>query len=347
MCTYVDYMDEVWHPIDVSSLLREGGNASGLDKNEVWTLAQHTLDEEYQAKYEAWENVRSRDELRQELKDSSYTVHTYDLYRYVDGASQLIAADVTNLMGGDGIYLYQKAASRDKVVDLADLDLLNYYDVIDVTLRSGQWYQNVNGKESPIDMGEATEAIFDLFVLSDDEVAVVAYCDGAEYLKTYAVVDDCLQPTGTLAEGGTYIVGVRETAQGVRSLYFISDIYGDEQGVTGTLMRYRAGEKTELVRRIIEAWSAPDGESWWVEIAGETGSCQLARLDGGELTVVTDDLATQTDDTPFAVSGGKVLYIDREGALRLWTDRGEKARRLGKDVKALWPSGPEGYDQAW
>lgn len=344
---YVDYMDEVWHPIDVTSLLAEGGDAARLDKNEVWTLAQVLLDEEYQGKYEAWENVRLRDELRQELKDSSYTVHTYDLYRYVDGASQLIAADVTNLMGGDGIYLYQKAASRDKVVDLADLDLLNYYDVIDETLRSGQWYQNVNGKESPIDIGEATEAIFDLFVLSDDEVAVVAYCDGVEYLKTYAVAGDRLQPTGTLAEGGIYIVGARETAQGVRSLYFISDFYGDEQGVTGTLTRYRAGEKTELVRRITDAWSSPDGESWWVEIAGETGGRQLARLDSGELTVVTDDLADYTDDAPFAVSGGKVLYIDREGVLRLWTDRGEKTRRLGKDVKALWPSGPEGYDWAW
>lgn len=337
--------DQRWRNVDVSPLLTEGTLPENLTSGEVWNLVNGQLEAEYEEKLTAWNAAIRRDQLRQTLKDQDYTAVSYDLYRQVDGVSQLIAADVLNLYGQDGIYLYQKASGQDKVAALDELDFESYYETIESALRPGQWYQNVNGVERPIDLGGAVD-LGEVYLLDGGEVAVTVYReDYTPCLLSFTVQGNELKDGGTLAEDMSYPQLARPAQGGGPALYFVTDMTDSALGTVGTLVRYQNAAAATLAENVSNAWLAPDGQSVYAAVLGQGDAAGLVLLRDGARLTITDDLAVYTDAMPFAPCGEELIYIGENDRLYAWD--GEDARRLAKNVKAVWANGVTGYTQLW
>ena len=321
---YEDYLDDAWHLIDVSDLLTYGAEAWELEDWEVWQYVSEKLQEEYQAKQEAWQ-------LRQALRNWDCTLTTYDLYHYADGESTLVAADVTDYE--DEIFLYKKAPDQGRMVDLADLTMDNFYEVIDQAQGDSQWYQKVNGEERKLDLNKKYADAYGFYLtpLGDNQWTMQTYGAETNYLLLCQMKDGQLEVIDELGEKG-YLTAVKGS-EGGKAIYFVvGSGYDDELGVAvGTLMRYQNGEKERLCKDAYSVGITFDDDTIYVVNPRSEDSWRLLQLRDGQSETIAKDAARYGD---YKVCGSNVLYLDNDQNLCVWD--GKESRRIARNVLTYW-----------
>lgn len=305
----------------------------------------NTAMEEYNSKYDEWNAANNRNQMRESLKNESYIHHTCSIYHYTGSADA--EPIITGVNGNqfaaspkDGIFVYKKVADAadSKVCDLADL---SYYGEIRNYLSGGsggEWYQNVGGVESVLDLDEEVHVIW-LCVLNGKEAVLYLSEDGDHRLDAYTVGDTSLTFADTVVDDevvfSNRITG--KDAKGGDVLYFFTDVESEDYGMIGDFNRYGGG-KTEVLTeevytvRILDE----DGAIYAVTDRDRNGE-ELSLLQGDKPTVINDEL----DGNVLIFLDSKQLLYTADGDLYLWN--GKEERRVAKDVMRVWANDKMAY----
>ena len=298
--------------------------------------------EEYNNKYDEWNAANNRNQMRESLKNESYTQHTRDIYHYTgsaDAAPIITSIDENQFAASyeDGIFIYKKTAgiAGGKACDLADLNYYGeIYDHLDSGSGGGEWYQNVGGVESVLDLDEES-SVNDVIVLNGTEAVLRLSEDGDAWLDAYTVGDTALTFSNTVVDDE--FIGLRKAqdTKGSDVLYFFTNVEEEDYGKLGDFNRYSSG-KTEVVAK----------EVYGVHILEDSGTIYVGTdidVDGTEYSLVQDGkLITISDDCSgfIFLDGKQMLYIANDN-LYLWN--GKENRRIAKDVEYVWANTKERY----
>ena len=296
--------------------------------------------EEYEAAFDKWYDAQSREERRQELKDTTYRQSSYSLYRYVDGESESIAAGAKSAYGpsapGEGIFLYRKVDQKDgKVGDVADLSYYGeVYDLLNAEGGSGEttWYQNVGGVESELDLEDFT-SVSHVIALSGKEAVLWVYDGSEEALLSYAIGRDALTFASTILEGDDFTIPYAGLAESGK-LYLFTDVVegsgGNGYRSVGDFCRYQGGKLETIAKEVYELYLL-DGSGAMYAVTDVDGQYyqELAQLKDGRLSAITDEMS----GAPIFLDKTQVLYVS-DGDLMLWD--GKQERRIARDVEQVW-----------
>lgn len=274
------------------------------------------------------------------------------VYRKTEGAEVTQVADVhevmeTVLMEGYGINI-----DDDSALDMFINYVLagGYNDDIgneavyavqallgDDNTGSSQWYQNVGGKESPLDLDEE-DTLYGMYQLSDKEV-VFWLSDGDEdRLDSYAVGADGLTLSDTIYEGEATLAGLSREDGGKLALYLFTETELDNNYNTlGDFSVYRDGKLETIAKEVYGAVVLDgSGDTYVFTDMDSEYNGELAALQDGKPVTISDEVA----GSGTFLDGGRLLYVS-DSDLYLWD--GKESRRIARDVEYVWTSYEESY----
>ncbi len=300
--------------------------------------------EDYNTRRDTWNEAQTREYVRQSLKDTSYNQTSLSLYHYTGSdKNEPIATQISSgsriASASDGIFLYRKVSLEGgKVADVADLD---YAGEVRSLLSEGaggdDWYQNVGGKESVIDLDDVS-GIYSIYVLNGKEVVLDVYDeDGVNMLQAFSLGKEALTFTSTIIDDdftGPYW----GQSSGKDVLYLFTDPADDSSGTVGDFSVYRDGKLETIAKEVYGALILDESGATYVvaDLDSRSYSAELALLKDGKTTTISDEVSGDfifLDDT-------QLLYLS-DGDLMLWD--GKQERRIARDVEEFWASVSEEY----
>lgn len=290
----------------------------------------------YNAAQDAWYAARSRNSIRNSLKDTAYDVTTYTLFRYEDGKTTQIAEGLDDAYpardGEAKVYIYSKTPQDlGTVADVADL---SYYGEVYELLDSGErtWYQNVNGTESELKLDDDDAYVIQLVGVLDGKEAVLEVFDGSDVvLQGYSLGKSSLTFTGTITDDEYTGLDFNSDKDAV---YFYTDLSKD--GTSGELVCYKNGEKTTVAKDVNGVWLLEDSDTIFKvedqDYNSRTGATEwtLCAVRGGKDTQIADEV------TDITILGAKQVVYISDGDLYLWN--GSDSVKLADDVTMFWAS---------
>lgn len=299
---------------------------------------------DYDAKYDAYRQAASRNSTRGNLKNTNYDQSSFSLYHYANAEPDSpIGTDISSsyhpFNAENGVFLYQKVSSTGgKVCDVADL---NYFSEIYDYLNSGssddEWYQNVGGTESLLDLDDAGASIYGMYILNGKEVVLDLYADEDRILAAYALGKDALTYSSTILDEDFAGLSQGKDAKGNDVLYLFLDTASDENGTVGDLVRYSGGKTETLAKEVYGAIVLEeDAVTYVISDMDRSGHAELSLLKGGDMSVVGKDM----DSIPIFLDTKQILYIS-DGDLYLWN--GKEDRRIARDVEHIWANAQVAY----
>lgn len=347
---YVDSVGES-HVIDVSSLLEPGETMDDLYYYEVWDIAYDAAQElynealdDYNTRYDAWNEAESRDYIRESLKETQYNQSSLSLYHYTGSdKSDPIATEISSNGRASnalkGIFLYHKVSLEGgKVADVSDLDYSSQiYDKLNSGGVDEDWYQNVGGKESVIDDLEDVSSVYGVYVLNDKEVVLDVNDDGDEVLMAFSLGKDALTFTSTIVDeefSGPYM----GKSSGKDVIYLFTDVEFDNTVLVGDLAIYKDGKLETIAKEVYSAAILDQSGATYLvtDIDARNESCEVSLLKDGKPSAITDEMTGE----PIFLDGTQLLYIS-DGDLMLWN--GKEERQIARDVEEVWASVSEEY----
>lgn len=342
------------YSLDVSSLLSEEYPTAYEVYMNTWNVEAMADDEcraryneakeDYDSRIDAWNEAQAREYVRQSLKDTSYNQTSLSLYHYTGSdKNEPIATQISSgsriASASDGIFLYRKVSLEGgKVADVADLD---YAGEVRSLLSEGaggdDWYQNVGGKESVIDLDDVS-GIYSIYVLNGKEVVLDVYDeDGVNMLQAFSLGKEALTFTSTIIDDdftGPYW----GQSSGKDVLYLFTDPADDSSGTVGDFSVYRDGKLETIAKEVYGALILDESGATYVvaDLDSRSYSAELALLKDGKTTTISDEVSGDfifLDDT-------QLLYLS-DGDLMLWD--GKQERRIARDVEEFWASVSEEY----
>ena len=343
-------------PIDTSALQASTGLtvAELVDYYGIFDLAyadaqeRYNADvEEYNNKYEEWNAANNRNQMRESLKNESYTQHTRDIYHYTgsaDAAPIITSIDENQFAASDedGIFIYKKTAgiAGGKVCDLADLNYYGeIYDHLDSGSGGGEWYQNVGGVESVLDLDEES-SVNDVIVLNGTETVLCLSEDGDAWLDAYTVGDTALTFSNTVIDDDFVLpydnlAYAKGTENNNEVLYFFTNVEKEDYGTLGDFNRYSGG-KTEVVAEEVYAVCVLDDSGTMYAITDrDRKGAELSLMKEDKLVTVSDEIDS---NVLIFLDSKQVLYIANND-LYLWN--GKEERRIARDVEYAWANAQE------
>lgn len=339
-------------PIDTSELQASTGRpAAELYIWEVRPIAEANARERYDAaleeynnKYEDWSAANSRNQIRESLKNESYTQRSYSIYHYNNApADTPIATGVSiNQMTGapeQGIFLYKKAnASEGKVCDLADL---SYYREVFDYLNKGSgddsWYQNVGGTESVLELDDEQTAIIGVYALNGKEAVLELSEDGEYWLDAYSIGKTALTFANTVIDDEYSALELVTDAKGNDVLYYFTDTDSENYGTLGDFNRYSGGKAEVLAKEVYTVRILDEDGAIYAVTDRDRNGEELSLLQGDKPTVINDEL----DGNVLIFLDSKQLLYTADGDLYLWN--GKEERRVAKDVMRVWANDKMAY----
>lgn len=338
-------------PIDTSELQANTGRpAAELYTWEVRPIAEADARERYNAamddynsKYEEWSAANSRNQLRENLKNEEYTQRSYSLYHYNGSpASAPIATGIGQSVSApeEGIFLYKKAAgvTDGKVCDLSDLSY--YYEIYDY-LNSGNgdddWYQNVGGTESVLELDDEGTYINGIYILNGKEAVLDLSEDGDHWLDAYSIGKTALTFANTVIDDDFTGLRQGEDSKGSDVLYYFTDTESENYGTVGDFNRYSGGKSEVLAKEVYAVQILDDSGTMYAFTDRDRNGAELSLLQGDKPTVVNDEL----DGSVLIFLDAKQVLYTSDGDLYLWN--GKEERRVAKDVEYVWANDQEGY----
>lgn len=202
---------------------------------------------------------------------------------------------------------------------------------------SSQWYQNVGGKESPLDLDEE-DTLYGMYQLSDKEV-VFWLSDGDEdRLDSYTVGADGLTLSDTIYEGELSPAGTSVEPDGKTALYLFTETEADNNYNTlGDFSVYRDGKLETIAKEVYGAVVLDESGATYVftDVDSEY-NIELAVLQDGKPVTISDE----AEDSGIFLDGGRLLYVS-DSDLYLWD--GKESCRIARDVEYVWTSYEESY----
>lgn len=339
------------YTIDVSSVLVNGRTVDDLYTWDVSPIAnkhaQARYDkavEDYEAQSEIWYAAKDREQLREGLKKEQYDQIFYTLYHYTgSGKGEAIAEEISpsNCVSAsyDGVFLYRKISlDGGKVADMADLD---YVDDLYALFEDGdgEWYQNVGGKESVIDLDGVT-GISSLYVLNGKELVMDAYEADDHVVRSYALGEDTLTFTTDIFDGECSML-YRGNTSGKDVLYLFTDTEKESDYITsGDFCVYRDGELETIAKDVYGAAILDKSGSTYLisDIDEKNNTTELSILKDGKPSTIADEIAR--GERIIFLDSTRLLYIS-DGDLCLFD--GKEERRIARDVVDFWASAAEEY----
>ena len=300
--------------------------------------------EEYNNKYEEWNAANNRNQMRESLKNESYTQHTRDIYHYTgsaDAAPIITSIDENQFAASyeDGIFIYKKTAgiAGGKACDLADLNYYGeIYDHLDSGSGGGEWYQNVGGVESVLDLDEES-SVNDVIVLNGTETVLCLSEDGDAWLDAYTMGDTALTFSNTVVDDEFASPRKAQDTKGSDVLYFFTNVEEEDDGKWGDFNRYSSG-KTEVVAKEVYGVYILDDSGTMYAITDRDSKCdELSLVKEDKLVTVSDEIDS---NVLVFLDSKQVLYIANND-LYLWN--GKEERRIAKDVEYVWANTKERY----
>lgn len=298
--------------------------------------------EEYNNKYDEWNAANNRNQMRESLKNESYTQHTRDIYHYTgsaDAAPIITSIDENQFAASyeDGIFIYKKTAgiAGGKACDLADL---NYYGEIYDRLNSGsgggEWYQNVGGVESVLDLDEES-SVNGIIVLNGTEAVLRLSEGGDAWLDAYTVGDTALTFSNTVVDDEFAGLRKAQDTKGSDVLYFFTNVEEEDYGKLGDFNRYSGG-KTEVVAEEVYAVCVLDDSGTMYAITDrDSKGAELSLMKEDKLVTVSDEI---NSNVLVFLDSKQVLYT-ADNDLYLWN--GKEERRIARDVEYAWANAQE------
>ena len=340
-------------PIDTSALQASTGLtvAELVDYYGIFDLAyadaqeRYNADvEEYNNKYEEWNAANNRNQMRESLKNESYTQHTRDIYHYTgsaDAAPILTSIDENQFAASyeDGIFIYKKTAgiAGGKACDLADL---NYYGEIYDRLNSGsgggEWYQNVGGVESVLDLDEES-SVNGVIVLNGTEAVLHLSEDGDAWLDAYTVGDTALTFSNTVVDDEFAGPRKAQDTKGSDVLYFFTNVEKEDYGTLGDFNRYSGGKTAVVAEEVYAVCVLDDSGTMYAITDRDSKGAELSLMKEDKLVTVSDEIDS---NVLIFLDSKQVLYIANND-LYLWN--GKEERRVAKDVMRVWANDEMSY----
>lgn len=271
------------------------------------------------------------------------------VYRKTEGAEVTQVADVhevleTVMMDWYGSYNNLEdivnnalAGGYNDIGDEAVYAVQALLDGGDASGGSSQWYQNVGGKESLLDLDEE-DSVYSLYQMSDKE-AVLWLSDGDEdRLDSYAVGADGLTLSDTIYEGEFSLAGTSVEPDGKTALYLFTETEEDDNyNALGDFSVYRDGKLETIAKEVYVAAILDESGTIYVltDMDSEYNG-ELAVLRDGKPVTISDEVS----DTAAFLDGGRLLYLS-DGDLYLWD--GKESCRIARDVEYVWTSYEESY----
>ena len=292
----------------------------------------------YYDAYDEWEYAQWRNELREELKNYTYSLSSYTLCLYEKGKETEVVEDMSNSYPeydtSTGLFLYHKFTGEvTKLADVADLDYTyELYDMITYSYSSNDetMYMNLGGKESEFEDAEDF-TIYSIIHVSDKEVVLYGYEDGDSVLYSYEIKDGKLTRGDQISDDvGDYTVSY---VDGEAELYYFEDVDYDDE--TGTLMCYKNGKSDTVAEDANRVDITEDGRVFMMDDASydsrvETTVGTLYEIVNGKEKEISEDIymyyVTYLGD-------GKAMFISDED-LCYWN--GKEVIVLAKDVVNYW-----------
>ena len=350
---YIDSLGKT-HMLDDTVLIDTYGTAgSDLSTYDAQRAARdaaqelyNAAQEEYNAKYEAYREAVSRNSLREDLKNSRYDQQSYDFYHFAGGEPESPIAEQVDYSSmyyrpESGLFLYQKTSSTGgKVCDIAELNYSGeVYDYLSAGGSSGDWYQNVGGAESGLELEEDTY-INGLYVLNGKEAVLDLYDGEERSLAAYSLGDTALTFTSAILEDEEFSgVSVGKDAKGSDVLYLFTDV--DLNGEVGDFSRWSGGELETLAKEVYGAVVLDEsGVTYAVTERDDYGDQIELSVVGkdGKLSVISDEIDVSHE--PIFLDDKQILYMN-DGDLYLWD--GKEERRVARDVELVWANAQAGY----
>lgn len=338
-------------PVDGAALTASYGSAGdGLAEYQVRSIANNAAQirynaavEEYNTEYEAWREANTRNQMRESLKNEEYTQRSYSLYQYNGAPTDTpIAAGVSQSTSApeDGIFLYKKAAgiSEGKVCDLSDL---SYYGEVYEYLNTGSgdddWYQNVGGAESVLELDDEETYVNSIYVLNGKEAVLDLSVDGDRWLDAYSIGNTALTFASTVVDDDFSGLRQGEDSKGNDVLYYFTDTASENYGTLGDFTRYSGGKSEVLAKEVYSVQILDGSGTMYAFTDIDRNGAELSLLQGDKPTVINDE-----------VGGGVLIFLDdkqvlytSDGDLYLWN--GKEERRVAKDVEYAWANDRRDY----
>ncbi len=290
----------------------------------------------YYDAWEVWSQVSHREQLRQELKDTSYNILSYDLTRYDKGETTVIAeglAAVEVLDTEHEICIYTKQEGEAKAVaELADLEYSSELYGMMGSDETPVQYVNVKGAESELDLDEDYTPN-EILVLNGSQVVLRAYDKEYESaLFRYTLENGKLTGGGVLTDEPFSGLTAGTAPNGKEGLYYFTDL--DEKNSTGELICY-TGEKITIAKDAREVLML-DGKTIF-KLDEMSYDSRRETMEGSLYTVTDGQSAKVADDVDISsisiLDAKQILYIG-DGDLFVWN--GTENTKLASDVTVFW-----------
>ena len=328
----------------------------GYGEGPIWddvNARYEAAENAYYEWYEKWEAAQNREYAREALKGERQDQASYTLLRCTgekDGETVAAGLKSSYPSQAENIFVYQKATATNvrKVADLAELETDYYSDSVvyqvrdllnsgeDSSSSGSQWYQNVGGRESELDLDEE-DYLYGLYQVSDKEVVLHLYDGDEERLDSYAIGADGLTLSDTIYEGELNVAGLTGEPGGKTALYLFTETETDgNYNTLGDFCVYRDGKLETIIKEIY--WAAileGSGDTYVVTDVDDEYNTELALLQDGKAVTIADEVSDR-----IFLEGGQLLYVS-DSDLYLWN--GKESQRLARDVEYVWSSGEEGY----
>lgn len=295
-----------------------------------WGWAEYDMDAYYAAR-DAWSQVENRIHMREQLKATDYELTYYTLHSYANGTVSTMADGLSSIPASNpdkGIYIYTKSGQEiSPVVDLSNLtDYSEVYDYINEEPTAT--YQNINGVESELNLGDWT-GVMGIFPAGGDQMVLYLSQPDGDALVSCKLEKNTLV-LGDVLEDRDFSVCYTDNED---VLYYFADINGDY--TAANFVRYQDGKATVLAKDAYRVFLLEDGTVFKMEDAQDGVGSLYAVKDGKEERIDDDvyDALFLADD--------RVLYIG-DNDLYLW-EKGESTR-LARDVTGIWASDALSYD---
>lgn len=295
-----------------------------------WGWAEYDMDAYYAAR-DAWSQVENRMYMREQLKATDYELTYYTLHSYANGTASTMADGLSSIPASNAdkdIYIYTKSGQElSPVVDLSDLS--NYSEVYGyINEEPTATYQNINGVESELNLGDWT-SVMEIFPTGGDQMVLYLSQPDKTALVSCKLEKNALV-LGDVLEDRDFSVCYTDDED---VLYYFADINGDY--TYANFVRYQDGKATVLAKDAYRVFLLEDGTVFKMEDAQDGVGSLYAVKDGKEERIDDDvyDAVFLADD--------RMLYIG-DNDLYLW-EKGESVR-LARDVTGIWASDALSYD---
>ena len=272
------------------------------------------------------------DDIRYELRSDENAVPVYNLYSYKKGAKQLVAENVLNAYGENGLIVYNTVDMINDKVSIYDVgDTYDVNRLFDINYEAAN-YILADEPDRKLKMSSRTADVLGLY--NEDTWASFYVVGPRIYVTSGSGIFETAVNDGEIA--GDKVITDEGNVMGTddNSLYYNANGYDGSEAYFCDIYKVTDGEKVRLAQDVASSdlQLYEDGNLFAYtdyRYYGDQGSGELAIFNpAGEKKKVGDDVTQYV-----RVDKNKVLFISDD---KLYLFDGKEKESLQNDVEQIW-----------